>query len=167
MPAGVRDLFHFTSEQSEDISQFAKQIISHRHKPIFHSFPRGFNTIHHFVENIFFVVQSQDNGHHILWCPLSSFGKNIEPEARGECRATTPTAAGGGCRKGLSAPRSKVAGAPSSLQLSGTASGVYSTSIPSAPAMKKPLLRKWFFQRNKSLTGFVKCASRVKYAFGV
>ena len=30
------DLFHFTFERSKNISQFAKQIISHRRQPIFH-----------------------------------------------------------------------------------------------------------------------------------
>ena len=60
------DLFHFTSEQSEDISQFAKQIISHRRQPIFHSFSRGFNTIRRFVENIFFVVMFAFG----KWCRL-------------------------------------------------------------------------------------------------
>ena len=35
------------------------------------------------------------------------------------------------------------------------------------PAWKKDLLSKSFFQRNKSLAGFVKYAPRVKYAYGV
>ena len=40
---------------------------------------------------------------------------------------------------------------------------------PKEPIPRKKHLRfsKCFFQRNKSLSGFVKCASRVKYACGV